>query len=35
MQNLVGKTIWSMPAQENLKALDALRLFSLGGKINF
>ena len=33
MQNLVEKTIWSMLAQESLKALCAFRLLSLGGKI--
>jgi len=33
MHNLVEETIWSMLAQESLKALDALRLLSLGGKI--
>ena len=33
MHNLVEETIWPMLAQESLKALDALRLLSLGGKI--
>ena len=31
--NLVEETIWSMLAQESLKALGALRLLSLEGKI--
>jgi hypothetical protein len=33
MHNLMEKTIWPMFAQKNLKALGALRLFSLRGKI--
>ena len=35
MQNLVGKTIWPMVAQESLKALGTLRLLSLKEKIIF
>jgi len=33
--NLVEETIWSMLAQESLKALGALRLLFLGEKFTF
>jgi len=35
VQNLVEETIWSIHAQESLKALGALRLLSLGEKFIF